>query len=92
MNRLSDKALQLILGAEGLDQPGNWPGGQSGITIGIGYDLGYMRAIRNAVASGDLGKIANQLRAMKRLWLGKNLDGLLARREAEAKLVESSIA
>ena len=197
MDELSDKALRLRLNAEGLDQPAEWPGGQSGITIGIGYDLGYvtvdqfqsdwgevldantcaklqtciglrgskakaragelsnihidrseaekvfeeqtlpvcmqrteqafpgvedlpadaqgalvslvynrgtsmidnspedrrreMRAIRAAVARGDLQEIANQLRAMKRLWIGKNLAGLIARREAEAKLVESCI-
>ena len=197
MDELSDKALRLILNAEGLDQPAEWPGGQSGITIGIGYDLGYvtvdqfesdwgevldantctklqsciglrgsnakaragalsnihidrteaekvfeeqtlpmcmqrteqafpgvddlpadaqgalvslvynrgasmidnspedrrreMRAICNAVARGDLQEIADQLRAMKRLWIGKNLAGLIARREAEAKLVESCI-
>jgi GH24 family phage-related lysozyme (muramidase) len=33
--------LKLILDEEGLDQPSEWPGGDSGITIGIGYDLGY---------------------------------------------------
>jgi GH24 family phage-related lysozyme (muramidase) len=194
---ISQKAIQIILNAEGLDQPANWPGGDSGITIGIGYDLGYttvdrfesdwgdvlpasqmqrlkevvglrglsarvrahdfsdikikpedakkvfaertvpmeqtkariafpgfdklpsdaqgalvslvynrgtsmvdkpgedkrkeMRAIRNAVAIGDLHEIANQLRSMKRLWEGKGLDGLLKRREDEAALVESSI-
>ena len=191
------KALKLILDHEGMNQPENWPGGQSGITIGIGYDLGYvtvdqfesdwggvltkstrarlaavvglralkaknraasfagvrlkradaelvfknktipqftlraaqafpgfyqlaldvegavvslvynrgtsmvddspedrrkeMRAIRDAVAAGDLRKIAQQLRAMKRLWVGKGLDGLIERREAEAKLVESAV-
>jgi GH24 family phage-related lysozyme (muramidase) len=51
-----------------------------------------MRAIREAVARGDLRAIADQLRAMKRLWAGKHLDGLIARREAEARLVESCIA
>ena len=194
---LSKRALALINGYEGLNQPGKWPGGMSGITIGIGYDLGYvtvdafetdwgdllgagprtrlagcvglrgirarnraagvndiriaradagqvfrertlplvsqrtelafpgiaglpgdargalvslvynrgasmvddsaddrrreMRAIRDAVARGDLPAIALQLRAMKRLWAGKHLDGLIARREAEAQLVESCI-
>lgn len=197
MENISPKALQIILNAEGLDQPGNWPGGDSGITIGIGCDLGYttvdrfesdwgdvlppsqiqrlkevvglrglsarvrahefsdikikladaekvfaersvpservkvqlafpgfdklpadaqgalislaynrgtsmvdkpgedrrkeMRAIRDAVAVGDLQEIANQLRSMKRLWIGKGLDGLIKRREDEAALVESCI-
>jgi GH24 family phage-related lysozyme (muramidase) len=197
MKTISSKAIQLILNAEGLDQPDKWPGGASGITIGIGYDLGYttvdrfesdwgdiltaaeiqrlkevvglhglsarvrahefsdikinsedakkvftertlpiqqtraqlafpgfdqlpvdaqgalislvynrgtsmfdkpgedrrkeMRAIRDAVAVGDLQEIANQLRSMERLWEGKGLDGLIKRREDEAALVESSI-
>jgi GH24 family phage-related lysozyme (muramidase) len=50
-----------------------------------------MRAVRDAVAAGDLQEIANQIRAMKRLWEGKGLDGLLKRRDAEADLVESAI-
>jgi GH24 family phage-related lysozyme (muramidase) len=49
-----------------------------------------MRAIRDAVAEGDLQEIADQLRAMKRLW-GPNMRGLLRRRDAEADLVESAI-
>ena len=186
-------AIDLILKAEGLDQPGSFPGGDSGVTIGIGYDLGYttvdqfesdweafltheqivrlhkaigvrgadaaklahqfadikikradaekvflkrtlpreilkaeqafpgidalcanaqgalvsliynrgssmlgerrseMRAIRDAVPHKDLKKIAAQLRSMKRLWVGQGLDGLIKRREAEAKLVESCL-
>ncbi|MEY2502390.1 MAG: hypothetical protein QOI07_2724 [Verrucomicrobiota bacterium] len=191
--QVPDEALALILEAEGLDQPGQWPGGESGITIGVGYDLGFvteeqfeedwspfltsdeidrlkdviglsgekareragdfrdikikradaeqvfkertlplysqrtedafpgldqlpanvqgalvslvfnrgpgmngdsrreMRAVRDAVANGDLQEIANQLRSMKRIWEGKGLDGLLRRRDAEADLVESAI-
>lgn len=42
MLTITDKAKQLILEFEGKDQPGRWPGGGSGITIGIGYDLGYV--------------------------------------------------
>ena len=198
MTLLSDKAKNLIFSFEGLDQASDWPGGDSGITIGIGYDLGYvtadefakdwtdilapadlqalnaavglkagaakekaslfktirikmsdaervfldrsvptyakqtatafpgleklpddaqgalislvynrgprltdrdpkvedrreMRAIRDAVAKGDLQTIADQLRAMKRLWEGKNQGGLLKRRDAEADLVASCI-
>jgi hypothetical protein len=38
---ISEKALDLILSFEGMDQPGKWPGVSSGITLGHGYDLGY---------------------------------------------------
>ena len=194
MEPLTEKARKLIFDYEGIDQPSDWPGGASGITIGIGYDLGYesagdfqadwqsrlsagefttlsqvvgikgteakakasdlktikikkdaaeevftqrsvpkyqaltqqafpgvdglpadaqgalfslvynrgtsmegdsrkeMRAVRDAVAKADLQEIANQIRAMKRLWVNKGLDGLLKRRDAEAELVESCIA
>jgi GH24 family phage-related lysozyme (muramidase) len=190
---LTPRARDLILSFEGLDQPSEWPGGDSGITIGIGYDLGYatssqfrsdwsadldaasvallvrqiglkgaaasavastlksiridrdvaervfmertvpnyqaqllkvypgvdklpadaqgallsliynrgtsltgsrrteMLAIRGLVASGDLQGIADEIVAMKRLWVGQGMDGLLKRRDAEAQLVESCI-
>ena len=190
---VSQKAKDLILYYEGLNQPSRWPGGASGITLGYGYDLGYegeksfrkdwgpylteeeieklaravgrtgsdaeeisdqfsditikradaeevfykrslpkyeemtrnafpgfddlpadaqgslvslvfnrgssmsgdrrleMRAIRDLVPKGDLQGIADQIRAMKRLWVGKGLDGLLKRRDKEADLVESCI-
>jgi len=191
MTPIPQKAIDLILNAEGIDQPSKWPEGESGITIGYGYDLGYeenfprdwdgylpadsikrlqsalgkkgeaahaianqfrdikiggdvalavflnvtlphytaetlrafpgldrlpnlvrgalvslvfnrgtgmigprraeMRAIRDAVAKGDLKEIARQLRSMKRLWVGQGLDGLLKRREAEAQLVEEAM-
>ncbi len=193
MLTINEKTRQMILGFEGKDQPGHWPGGASGITVGVGYDLGYvtvdqfesdwepyltadtlarlktvvgktgiaaknrapqfadirikpadaeavfvnrtlplhalrtehalpgvdalpedaqgallslvfnrgtsmvgdrraeMRALRDAVAKRDLAEIARQLRGMKRLWEGKGLDGLLKRREAEAKMVEDCI-
>lgn len=42
----SKKAQQLILSEEGIDQPWKWPGvdsnDASGVTIGVGYDLGYV--------------------------------------------------
>lgn len=194
---MSERALKLIVDFEGLNQPGAWPGGASGITLGYGYDLGHvtvaqfridwsgsfadeaarrlarcvghtgraardlapsvadircgavdarrvlvsvslpaylvrtrkafpgfdvlpldvqgalvslvynrgtrmrdspdtddrreMRAIRDLVAQGFVAGIAEQLRSMKRLWVGKRLDGLIRRREAEAQLVESAI-
>lgn len=195
---ISQAARDLILEMEGFSGRPDWPGGQSGVTIGFGYDLGYvtvdqfesdwgellgvdasvrlkgaiglralrarnrienlsavriarnaaeqvfatrtlplyelrtalafpgvqalpqdargalvslvynrgasmvdhtpqdrrreMRAIREAVAQGDLAAIAAQLRSMKRLWEGQRLGGLIARREEEAQLVESAIA
>lgn len=192
---IPQRAVNLILDAEGVDQPSRWPGGASGVTIGYGYDLGYeqtfardwqfalrsdsidrlkqaiglkgqsarqiahrftditiprtaaldvfvsktlpryeqqtiaafpgaeklpplvfgalvslvfnrgagmkddparpndhtrleMRQIRDAVGRGDMKAIAQNLRTMKRLWVGKGLDGLLKRRDAEAQLVE----
>jgi GH24 family phage-related lysozyme (muramidase) len=48
-----------------------------------------MRNIRDLVPKKDYKGIAKQLRNMKRIWKGKGLDGLIERREAEAKLVES---
>jgi len=50
-----------------------------------------MRNIRDLVPKKDYAGIAEQLRRMKRIWDGKGLDGLIARREAEAKLVETCI-
>lgn len=38
---ISQKAFDLIIRHESLNQPGKWPGGDSGVTIGYGYDLGY---------------------------------------------------
>ena len=195
---ISIAARNLILEMEGFSSKPEWPGGQSGVTIGFGYDLGYvtvdqfesdwgerirrdagrrlkavvglralrarnrvgefsnlrvsrkaaaqvfdtrtlplfelrtaqafpgaaalpedargalvslvynrgtsmvdnspedrrreMRAIRAATAAGDRAEIAAQLRAMKRLWEGKGLGGLITRREKEARLVESAMA
>jgi GH24 family phage-related lysozyme (muramidase) len=45
--------------------------------------------IRNLISSKDYSAIAKQIRDMKRLWVGKGLDGLLKRRDEEASLVES---
>lgn len=49
-----------------------------------------MRALRQLVAAGDLGGIAAEIRAMKRLWDPRALPGLIDRREKEAQLVENS--
>jgi hypothetical protein len=44
--------------------------------------------IKNLIPKKDYKKIAKEFRNMKRIWFGKNLDGLLDRREAEAELIE----
>ena len=48
-----------------------------------------MANIRPLVLKKDYRGIAAQIRSMKRLWVGKGLDGLLRRRDEEAALVES---
>ncbi len=57
-----------------------------------------MRAIRELVAgyqeenrAETLQEVAQQLKDMKRLWLGKGLPGLLKRRDAEAEMVLSCL-
>jgi GH24 family phage-related lysozyme (muramidase) len=50
-----------------------------------------MRNIKNLIPKKNYKGIARELRKMKRIWQGKGLDGLLERREAEAKLVETCI-
>jgi hypothetical protein len=49
-----------------------------------------MRRIRDHVLSQNIPAIARELRAMKRLWPEKTAPGLIARREAEAQLVQSA--
>ena len=50
-----------------------------------------MRQIRDAMQSSDFRLIPGLIRAMKRLWVGKGLDGLLARRDAEADLFQAGL-
>lgn len=50
-----------------------------------------MSNIKPLVLKKDYKGIAREIRKMKRLWEGKNMDGLLKRREEEAKMVESCI-
>lgn len=50
-----------------------------------------MRRIRDACAAGDFGAVPDLIRSMKRLWVGKGLDGLLARRDAEAALFQEGL-
>ena len=39
---ISEAARDLILEMEGFSSKPDWPGAQSGVTIGFGYDLGYV--------------------------------------------------
>lgn len=48
-----------------------------------------MANIRDLVPKQNYKKIAQQFIDMKRIWIGKGLDGLLERRDAEAALVKS---
>ena len=48
-----------------------------------------MKNIRNLIPSKDYKAIANEIRKMKRLWVGKGLNGLLKRRDEEAELIEN---
>jgi GH24 family phage-related lysozyme (muramidase) len=86
----------------GIDE---FPGEVQGAMLSLVFNRGSstkgekrkeMKGIRDLVKNGHhdaqtLGEIARLLREMKRLWEGKGLAGLIARREAEARMVESAI-
>jgi hypothetical protein len=55
----------------------------------VGSSRKEMVNIKNLIPDKNYKKIAEEVRSMKRLWVGKGLDGLLERRESEAKLIES---
>ena len=42
MMSISQVGKDLILESEGMNHPGRWPGGNSGVTIGFGYDLAHV--------------------------------------------------
>ena len=50
-----------------------------------------MANIKKLIQQKDYKKIAKEFRNMKRIWVGKGLDGLIERREAEACLVEGCL-
>jgi len=50
-----------------------------------------MRELREHVRNQDYHAIEGALRSMKRLWAGRNLDGLLKRRDEEADMVAGSL-
>lgn len=61
----------------------------------IHEDLALFKAMPESTRAGELprilGRIATEIRKMKRLWKNQGLDGLLTRRENEAKLVEKAV-
>lgn len=79
--------------------PGNAQGALLSLTFNRGTSIKgprrkEMRDISRLLAGEppyDLEAIAKELREMKKLWVGKGLGGLIARREREARLVESVI-
>lgn len=48
-----------------------------------------MKNLINLISNKNYKGIASEIRKMKRLWVGKNMEGLIKRREDEALLVES---
>ena len=97
---LSDKARDLIFKFEDLDQPGEWPGGESGITIGIGYDLGFATAKQfrddwsDCLSAGDCDTLAGVLglTGQKAKALAPSLKKILIQRaDAEKVFMQRSV-
>lgn len=93
LSRYAAATLRVYPGVDGL-----FPDAQAGL-LSLIYNRGTslrgakrseMAAIKPLVASRDYAGIATQIQAMKRLWEGKGLDGLLKRRDDEARLVARS--
>lgn len=77
MDRLSDKGYALIInfevgGKSGYDPKPEWPGYSSGITIGIGYDLGYNSFAQFQTDWGDVLP-PDQFDRLK-VWCGRTPD------------------
>lgn len=58
----------------------------------VGDRYREMRAIKAAMASGRFVEIPGLIRAMKRVWRGRGVDGLLRRRDREAELFERGLS
>lgn len=57
----------------------------------VGQRRAEMRTIRGMTAAKDYAGMAGQLRAMKRIWRGTDIEsGMVRRREAEARLMETA--
>ncbi len=50
-----------------------------------------MANIKPFIRDNNLDAIAAEIESMKRLWVGEGLDGLLKRRDSEARLVKNSV-
>ena len=50
-----------------------------------------MKNIQDLVPKKDYAAIAKEIKNMKRLWIGKGMDGLLSRRDDEAALILSVV-
>jgi GH24 family phage-related lysozyme (muramidase) len=57
----------------------------------VGDSRREMREIRDLIPQKDYRTIAFEFQKMKRIWKGKGLDGLIARREAESNLILSCV-
>lgn len=57
----------------------------------VGDSRKEMKALQDCIKKTDYNCTASQIISMKRLWFNKNLDGLLTRRDWEAKMVKSTI-
>jgi hypothetical protein len=55
----------------------------------VGPSRVEMKNIQKLVLTKNYKGIAAEIRSMKRLWVGKNLDGLLKRRDSEAIMVDT---
>ncbi|WDH20645.1 hypothetical protein [Pseudomonas chlororaphis] len=58
----------------------------------VGERYKQMRAIRIHMAKSQFEKIPSEIRSMKEIWRKRGLDGLIVRRELEAKLFEVGMA
>ncbi len=75
MLQITDETRRFILQFEGIDEIPNWPGGSSGITIGVGYDLGYVTV---DTFESDWGPFLNRIYLL-RLRTGVGKRGIWAR-------------
>src|SRR5213596_1847117 len=100
LDPISDKARDLIFKFEDLDQPGDWPGGESGITIGIGYDLGFATPAQfktdwsDCLSTGDCDTLAGVLgiTGLKAKAQASSLNAIHIRRaDAERVFMQRSI-